>query len=220
MLRRWVPQIALTVCFAAGAVGWGSLSLRGANEWVFHITKGMWFDDMGDITPRDVAIVPGVLFRSGRPQAFLEERLGMALGLYRSGRVKAILVSGDEQRAGNEASGMRRWLLDRGVPSTAVLADPLGTRTLVTMTRAAHVFGVRSAIICTQGMHAPRSVFLARGAGIDAVALVPHAPRNGYASRRAESLKVSLAFIEHYLLRQTQSAPSTVPRVELAELLR
>jgi SanA protein len=39
------------------------------------------------------------------------------------------------------------------------------------MARAAEIYRVRSAIVCTQAYHLPRAVFLARRAGIDAVGL-------------------------------------------------
>ena len=66
---------------------------------------------------------------------------------------------------------MARWLEDRGVPGEDVFLDHAGFRTLDTMQRAARVFGVRSAVICTQAFHLPRAVWLARKAGIDAVGL-------------------------------------------------
>jgi SanA protein len=214
MLRLWFPQIALAVFLAAGAIAWGSLSLRGSNEWVFIVTRGMWSDNIRELSAHDVAIVPGAVFRDGRPVPVLEERLNLALGLYRSGRVATILVSGDEAGQEKEASGMRQWLIDHGVPAARVTADPLGVRTLATMTRAAHVFDVRSAIICTQRLHAPRSVFLARGAGIDAVALVPpSAPRNASVNERTEHLKITLAFLEHYVFRRTAARSSSADLV-------
>jgi vancomycin permeability regulator SanA len=220
VLRRWFPQIALSAVFAAGAIAWGALSLRGVNEWVFSITKGMLSEDIRELGPHDFAIVPGSMFRDNQPNLALKERLNLALDLYRAGRVKAILVSGDELRAGHEASGMRQWLLDRGVPASQVYSDPLGTRTLETMVRAARVFGVRSAIVCTQRLHAPRSLFLAHGSGIDAVALVPpSSARRWVAAEQAEPWKITLAFVEHYVLRKTAgSLPTPTQRSSVASL--
>lgn len=216
MLRRWLHRIALSVCLACGAVAWVSLSLRATNEWVFHTTRGMWFDDMRDLSPREVAIVPGNVFRNGRPNRILAERLWLALSLYQAGRVGSFLVSGDEERAGHEASGMKQWLVDRGVPASRVMVDRSGVRTLATMNRAAHVFGIRSAIICTQSWAAPRALFLAAGSGIDALAFVPRgapvqAPSGGMGG---EDLKISLAFVERYVLRRT--APGSAATASFA----
>lgn len=206
-------RVALALLFGAGVLAFSSLAVLGTNGWVVGSTRGRWDDDAMGLSWREFAIVPGVRFRDGKPVSGLEQRLQMALGLYRQGRVGAILVSGDEERAGHEATGMRDWLVERGVPAARIVVDVLGTRTLMTMARAAHVFGVHSAIICTQRLHAPRSVFLAAGSGIDAVAFVPpavNAPVSG--ANMHERWKTSLAFVERYLLGQTRTAtPSNGP---------
>ena len=120
-----------------------------------------------------VAIVPGArVFEDGTPSHALADRLHAALELYRAGRVQKILVSGDHGSGiYDEVNAMHAWLLDRGVSPEAIYLDHAGFRTLDTMFRASEVFKVRRAVICTQRFHLPRSVFLARAAGIDAVGL-------------------------------------------------
>jgi SanA protein len=174
---------------------------------------------MAAVSFHDVAIVPGNVFRNGRPNRLLEERLWLALGLYQAGRVGAFFVSGDEARAGHEASGMRQWLVDRGVPGSRVMVDELGIRTLATMARAAHVFGIRSAIVCTQRWAAPRALFLAHGAGMDAIAFVP--PSKAPSSfGGAENLKIALAFVERYVLGRTSTVAAGTATVAMTALLR
>ncbi len=63
---------------------------------------------------------------------------------------------------------MAVWLQQHGVPKEAIVIDPAGRRTAATMANAA-ALGIRSALIATQAFHLPRSLYLARGAGIDAV---------------------------------------------------
>lgn len=220
MLRRWLPHLTLAGVLTLGLLAWGSLSFRGANRWVALVTKGMWLDRLEELRPMDVAIVPGVLFRNGKPQALLEERLRLARELFRAGKVKRIHLSGDEEGKGHEVSGMRKWLIDRGVSPAAITTDPLGVRTLATMARASHVFDIRTAIICTQRLFAPRSLFLARAAGIDAVAYVPTATTHPVSSAETtEHMKVVLAFFEHYALGETQNA-SPARATAIAALLR
>lgn len=67
---------------------------------------------------------------------------------------------------------MFRWLVDNGVRKADIAVDPAGYRTLDTMQRAVRVFGVKEAIVCSQGVHLARAVFLARSAGIDAVGFI------------------------------------------------
>lgn len=150
-----------------------ALAVAGANLWILN-TAGPVYEAAEDVPPRSVAIVPGArVLRDGTPMPALEDRLRCALDLYRAGRVRRILVSGDHGTAGyDEVNGMQRWLAAEGVPIEAVFLDHAGLRTLDTMERAARVFLVRDAVICTQRFHLPRSLYLARHAGLDAVGLV------------------------------------------------
>lgn len=123
---------------------------------------------------RSVAIVPGAgLARDGSPLGILEGRLACAKDLYERGLVGSILVSGDgELPSHDETSAMQRWLVANGLPEERIQMDFRGLRTRTTMERAARIHGVRDAVICTQELHANRTVFLALVAGIDAVAVV------------------------------------------------
>ena len=97
---------------------------------------------------------------------------------------------------------MRHWLIQHGVIPGAVLDDHAGFRTLDTMERAARVYGVRRAIICTQSFHLPRAVFLARRAGIDAVGLPATGPVRGASVGDVirESLASLVAVVDSYVL--------------------
>ena len=84
--------------------------------------------------------------------------------------MKSILVSGNETAEAPEVSAMTAWLLERGVAKKDILTDDGGSRTLETMNRAAGVFDVHDAVICTQDVTVARSLYLAEHAGINAVA--------------------------------------------------
>lgn len=209
-MRRWPIRIAIAVVVLCGAVAWGRVTYQLTNVWVVRAARGLWTDDFEALPQREVAIVPGVLFAGGRPSHVLVARMELALALYQAGRVKSILISGDELGKGHEVSGMRAWFTVRGVRPEDIIADEYGVRTLNTMVRAASLFGVRDAIICTQRNCAPRALFLARGAGIDAVAFVPKQPRPASArDLRIEGWKMTLAFVERYVLGRLSVTPST-----------
>jgi SanA protein len=167
----------------AGVALLASGAAVGANAWIDRIAAPHIYRDLDRVPDRFVAIVPGARVHSdGTPSAVLEDRLIAALEVYRAGKVRRILVSGDHAAAEyDEVNAMRGWLEDRGVPPGELFLDHAGLRTLDTMARAAAVFGVEDAVICTQEFHLPRAVFLARRAGIDAVGLV--ADRRIYTSR-------------------------------------
>ena len=101
------------------------------------------------------------------------DRLNAALSLYRAGKVTQILVSGGQRPPDyDEVRTMQSWLIERQVKHQDILLDRGGVRTLKTMQRAAEIFHIHEAIICTQDYHLPRSIYLARAAGVSAVGLI------------------------------------------------
>ncbi|GAB3489856.1 ElyC/SanA/YdcF family protein [Nocardiopsis coralliicola] len=138
----------------AGAVRASTADLRGS---------------AADAPHRPVALVLGAgLDPSGRPGPFLERRLDLAAELYTSERVDAVLVSGDNSRAGyNETDAMAGHLAGAGVPRGKIAADYAGFSTWESCARAADVFGVEAATVVSQSFHVPRAVALCRAAGID-----------------------------------------------------
>jgi SanA protein len=101
----------------------------------------------------------------GRP---VEERVRAAVALHDAGVVEKILVSGDNGTSEyNEPDAMRDAVLAAGVPPADVFTDYAGFSTWHTMRRAHDVFGVRTAVVVTQGVYAARTVDLGRAAGLD-----------------------------------------------------
>lgn len=119
---------------------------------------------------RPVAVVFGAGYRKGRPSPILYDRLQTAAELYKAGKVKKLLVTGDNGSLQyNEVAVMRRTLMKMGIPGEDVVKDHAGFRTYDSCYRARDVFEVRSALLVTQDFHLPRAVYLARTMGIDAV---------------------------------------------------
>jgi SanA protein len=140
-----------------------------ANVYVLSSTRPRIVASPEAAPPRPVAIVLGNRVRpDGLPSDGLAERLAVALALYKEGRVSRVIVSGAVHGADyDEPVVMAAWLLHHGVPEGAITQDRTGHRTAATMAAAA-AMGVRSALVCTQGYHLPRALYLARHAGIDA----------------------------------------------------
>lgn len=123
-------------------------------------------------TPNKVytALVLGAYVKNdGNPSLVFKDRIDKAIELYREGKVKTILVSGDDGQLGyNEVNPTREYLLAAGVPGDKIFLDHAGFDTYSSMYRAKEIFLVNSVIITTQSFHLPRSVFIARNLGIDA----------------------------------------------------
>lgn len=171
-LQRRVAFAAVTLAFALPLAP--LLLVVASNAWVERSASawsGYHVAQAAEVPQRPVAIVLGArVLPDGTVSGPLEDRLATALALYAAGRVEYILVSGDNGRRDyDEVNAMQAWLVARGVPVSAIYLDHAGFRTFDTMHRARRVFGVEAAIVCTQAYHVPRSVFLARRAGIDAI---------------------------------------------------
>ena len=123
-----------------------------------------------DVPTTPVALVLGAgLTKDGKPTPFLAGRLDVAADLYHRGKVKVLLVSGDNSRTTyDEPTSMRTYLLTKGVPDRAVVADFAGFDTWDSCARANRIFGVKRVTVVTQTFHLPRAVALCRAAGLEA----------------------------------------------------
>ncbi len=122
-----------------------------------------------DVPSEPVALVFGAgLDIRGEPMPFLRARLDLARQLYAAGKVRVVLVSGDNRRANyNEPDAMRDYLIENGIPAAKVIADYAGFDTYATCVRARRIFGVDQAIVVTQSYHLPRAVATCRSIGLD-----------------------------------------------------
>ncbi|GAA3224431.1 vancomycin high temperature exclusion protein [Dactylosporangium siamense] len=119
----------------------------------------------------DVAIVFGAQVAPGGqvPMPFLKGRLDVAARLLATGKVKALLISGDAQGgSGDEVRVMREYLAGQGVDPARMVVDPHGLDTYDTCRRAHDVYGVTKALLVSQELHLHRAVTLCRRLGVEA----------------------------------------------------
>src|SRR5207253_10651853 len=93
---------------------------------------------------------------NGNPSAALVKRLDTSIELYRSGKVRALLMSGGHGRV--ETSAMRRYALAAGVPDDAIQLDDGGLRTLSSCQRARDVFHATRVTVVSQTERLTRAV--------------------------------------------------------------
>ncbi|WP_026117814.1 SanA/YdcF family protein [Nocardiopsis alkaliphila] len=153
----WIGTIGLVV-LALGPYAWTRLACLGRCP------------EITDAPHRPVAVVLGAAAWSEGPSPLLARRLDLAVRLMDEGRVDRILVSGDNREVSNrETDTMTRYLVEHGIPAERIEADPYGYRTWDTCVRVRNRYGVDAATMVTQSFHLPRTVALARAAGIDAL---------------------------------------------------
>jgi SanA protein len=103
--------------------------------------------------------------------------MNAAARVYRAGKVRHLLLSGDNGHQGyDEPTAMKAALVKRGVPEAALHLDYAGFRTLDSMARAHAVFDLRDVTIITDDFHLPRSLFLGDAFGLKASGYGSHVP--------------------------------------------
>jgi SanA protein len=168
-IRRW-PRLS-RVALAAGALL--ATIVVGANAYILLSTSGESTSDVARVPRAQVAIVLGAaVMPRGGMSAMLAARVQGAAELWHAGKVGKVLASGDHHTwAYDEPDTMRKALVRDGVPPRDVFEDHAGLNTWDSMVRARHIFGIRDAVVVTQGFHMPRALFLADAAGIHATGL-------------------------------------------------
>jgi len=189
-LRRW-PRLSKALVVGAGLAAVLTLLVAAANVYVLLDGEDST-SSVADVPQTEVAIVPGALVQpNGKMSGMLGDRVEQAVRLWRAGKVEKILVSGDHGSwKYDEPDTMRMALVNRGVPPRDVFEDHAGFDTWQTMVRARSIFGVRHAVVITQGFHMPRALFLADHAGIDATGLTSDLHVYGYQLHKSEAREV------------------------------
>ncbi|MEV7685459.1 vancomycin high temperature exclusion protein [Streptomyces bungoensis] len=120
-----------------------------------------------DAPRTEVAVVFGAGLWNGEPSPYLAHRLDAAVRLYRAGRIRAVLVTGDNSRQDyDEPDAMRAYLTRHGVPDGRIVSDYAGFDTWDSCVRAKKIFGVDRALLISQGFHIRRAVALCEAAGV------------------------------------------------------
>lgn len=146
--------------------------------WVSRTTRSSVTTDLGTLGPAPVALVLGTSRQTGSgDNPFYFARIRAAQALFASGKVRGIIVSGDNRTRGyNEPAMMKADLIAAGVPAVYITQDFAGFRTLDSVIRAKDVFGQNRLIIVSQRFHAERAQFIAQHAGIAAQGFAAPSP--------------------------------------------
>lgn len=136
--------------------------------WMYSVADAR-VRTIADAPAQQVAVVFGAGLWDGKPSPYLANRLNTAAELYRDGKVKVVLVTGDNSREEyDEPDAMRAYLVAHGVPDKRIVSDFAGFDTWDSCVRAKKIFGVDRAVLVSQGFHIRRAIALCRAAGIDA----------------------------------------------------
>lgn len=134
-----------------------------SNYWIIKSTKKQLYTDVNLIPKNDVAILLGAskTLKNGHENLFFKYRIEAAAELYKAGKIKYIIVSGDNHKKQyDEATDMWNALIALGIPDSCITLDYAGFRTLDSMVRCLKVFGRKDATVISQEFHNQRAVFI------------------------------------------------------------
>lgn len=156
-----------------GLVTAGFVSIVAANAWVTRSTASAIYSELNAVPVNNVGLVLGTSqqLKNGTTNWHFRARIFAAAELYRTGKVKHLLLSGDNHvKTYDEPTDMKNALLALGVPESAMTLDYAGFRTLDSVIRAKKIFGQQKLTIITDDFHTARAVFIARHEGVEAIA--------------------------------------------------
>lgn len=160
-MRKYFLIILLLGCILM--LPWGIISMTTYNR-VYREIESVPSHDVGLL----LGTTPSVQWQEN---LFFTTRIEATKELYERGKIKHILVSGDNSTQWyNEPQYMKNALISRGIPEEAITMDYAGFRTLDSVIRAREVFSLTgNFIIISQPFHVERALYLADARGIDAI---------------------------------------------------
>ncbi|AJA44890.1 SanA protein [Frischella perrara] len=168
-------------------------------------TRSNIYYNYEDLPPTSIGIVLGTskYVKSGGINEFYKYRIEGAIDLYWLDKVKYLLLSGDNAQLNyNEPITMRRDLLKAGIPSSDIVLDYAGFRTLDSIIRANKVFDADNFTIITQKFHCERALFIAQYQGIKAQCFAVPSPRRMKLVRVREFFARISVMIDLYILKR------------------
>ena len=129
------------------------------------------YKDIETIPKKEVWVLLGTTPGVNGSNLFFKTRIEAAKELYERGKIKHIIVSGDNSIPSyNEPEFMKNALIKAGVPNNDITMDFAGFRTLDSVVRASEVFSLTGGFtLISQPFHVERALYLAEANHIDAI---------------------------------------------------
>ncbi|MCD8182839.1 MAG: YdcF family protein [Bacteroides sp.] len=142
------------------------------NQTIKNATRNKMYDEVAEIPYGQTALLLGTSpkLKSGNDNLYFIYRIEAAAQLYKAGKIKYIIISGDNKKRNyNEPEAMKEALIQQSVPENIIYLDYAGFRTLDSVVRAKEIFGQDSITVISQQFHNERAIYLAQKYGLHAI---------------------------------------------------
>jgi SanA protein len=204
---RFLSKKVLVIIFTNLIVLTGCI-LFYSNYQINHFSKGRIYSDLNAIPKNKVGLVLGTSrhMKNGQANPFFYNRIKAAASLFFAGKIRYVLVSGDNRfYTYNEPREMKRELMKMGIPDSSIIMDFAGFRTLDSVVRCKKVFGQSDVTIISQEFHNERALFIAKFYEMNAVAYSAKDPDPEYslAINIREYFARTKVFLDLYILHKS-----------------
>ncbi|TLP82238.1 vancomycin high temperature exclusion protein [Maribacter sp. ACAM166] len=142
------------------------------NFTISNTTEDKTYSDINTIPTNRVGLILGTSSRTtdGSSNPYYTHRIDAAITLYQAGKIKFILVSGDNETIYyNEPNTIKKDLVKAGIPEHVIFLDYAGFRTLDSMVRAKFIFRLDKVTVISQKFHNERAIYIAQQKGLNAI---------------------------------------------------
>lgn len=176
------------------------------NLIVVDTSRGKVFFDIRSLPSTDVGLVLGTskYVARGKENLFFKYRMEASALLYKEGKVKYLILSGNkEAETYDEPKAMKQALTKLGIPEDAMLLDTAGYRTYDSVVRCREVYGQERVTVISQNFHNARALYLADHEGLDAIGFAAQDVPDGYSLKTLlrEYLARPKAILDVYVLK-------------------
>lgn len=167
MKKFFRPKVIL--CLLLGLL----IAVFATDYWFTKSTEKQCYTDINSIPERKAGLLLGTskYLKNGSINLYYKYRIEAAIALFKAGKIKYIIVSGDNSKESyNEPELMMQDLVAAGIPATHIFLDFAGFRTLDSILRCREIFGENNITIISQPFHNQRALFIAHHKNINAIA--------------------------------------------------
>ncbi len=148
------------------------ISILWANSIINKQTENKTYSQTDSIPENDVGLLLGTskFLTSGSLNQYFGNRISATVQLYKAGKIKNIVISGDNSKKNyNEPEDMKNELIKHGIPENRIYLDFAGFRTYDSVFRMKEIFGQDKFTIISQEFHNQRALFIANSLKLNAI---------------------------------------------------
>jgi len=148
------------------------IGIYGSNKLVEKAVADKIYNSTTKIPHNKVGLFLGTAkyVSNGQINLYYKYRIDAAVALFKAGKIKFILVSGDNStKEYDEPSTIKKDLISKGIPANKIYLDYAGFRTLDSVVRCKEIFGQNSITIISQQFHNERAIYIANCKDIHAI---------------------------------------------------